>query len=127
MPSRVQRFASRDRQSACATGLGERAGGEAVLGLQRAFQVAGARSVLASLWQVPDEATRALMVRFYEKLWDRDEALPRLEALREAQLFMLREGRKRVALREDLVKFKEKRPQLPLYYWAGFVLSGDWR
>jgi CHAT domain-containing protein/tetratricopeptide (TPR) repeat protein len=113
--------------SACETGLGERAGGEGVLGLQRAFQVAGARSVVASLWEVPDEATRALMVRFYEKLWDRKKPLPRLEALRQAQLLMLREGRKRLALREDLEKDKGKAPRLPPYYWAGFVLSGDWR
>jgi CHAT domain-containing protein/tetratricopeptide (TPR) repeat protein len=113
--------------SACETGLGERAGGEGVLGLQRAFQVAGARSVVASLWEVNDVATRDLMVAFYEKLWDRKKPLPRLEAMREAQLVMLREGRKRVALREDLEKFKDKGTRLPPYYWAGFVLSGDWR
>jgi CHAT domain-containing protein/tetratricopeptide (TPR) repeat protein len=113
--------------SACETGLGETAGGEGVLGLQRAFQVAGARSVVASLWAVDDEATRALMVAFYEKLWHRKKPLSRLEAMRQAQLLMLREGRRRIMVRADPEKDKEKSPRLPPFYWAGFVLSGDWR
>jgi CHAT domain-containing protein len=74
--------------SACETGLGAVAGGEGILGLQRAFQLAGAKTVVASLWQVSDEATLALMVEFYRNLWER--RLGRLEALREAQLAMLR-------------------------------------
>jgi CHAT domain-containing protein/lipopolysaccharide biosynthesis regulator YciM len=73
--------------SACETGLGESAGGEGLLGLQRAFQVAGARSVVASLWQVDDRATRALMERFYDNLWNKK--LSKLEGLRQAQLWML--------------------------------------
>jgi CHAT domain-containing protein/Tfp pilus assembly protein PilF len=108
--------------SACETGLGELAGGEGVLGLQRAFQVAGARSVVASLWKVDDEATRKLMSRFYEELWQKGR--PRLEALRQAQLIMLREGYKRgMALRTKA----EKGDRVPPFYWAAFVLSGDWR
>jgi CHAT domain-containing protein len=120
--------------SACETGLGESAGGEGVLGLQRAFQVAGARATLTSLWQVPDEATAALMQRFYDNLWRR--RMTRLEALREAQLWLLREGRrhpevarglKRGAAREDATAGEEAAGRLPPLYWAAFVLSGDWR
>jgi tetratricopeptide (TPR) repeat protein len=70
--------------SACETGLGERAGGEAVYGLVRAFHVAGARDVAATLWKVDDEATCALMVLFYRQLWQ--EKQPPIEALRRAQL-----------------------------------------
>ena len=68
--------------SACETGLGRTAGGEGVLGLQRAFGEAGCRTVIASLWKVDDEATRALMGHFYRCLWE--EGLPPLEALRRA-------------------------------------------
>jgi CHAT domain-containing protein/Tfp pilus assembly protein PilF len=113
--------------SACETGLGEEAGGEGLLGLQRAFQLAGARSVVASLWQVDDKATRELMVRFYENLWKRK--LPRLEALRQAQLWMLKEGAGRGMV--DVRVPKERLPvedgRLAPYYWAAFSLSGDWR
>jgi CHAT domain-containing protein/tetratricopeptide (TPR) repeat protein len=143
--------------SACETGLGQVAGGEGLLGLQRAFQEAGARSVLASLWQVDDESTRQLMERFYENLWQK--RLGKLEALREAQLALLRQGSKRgegtkrpVDPKEGAqgksleaqglqrgegtkrpIDPKEKARAKPLeartspFFWAGFVLSGDWR
>ena len=75
--------------SACETGLGKAAGGEGLLGLQRAFQSAGARTVVASLWKVDDDATRALMVEFYRNRWER--RLSKLESLRQAQLKMMRE------------------------------------
>jgi CHAT domain-containing protein len=110
--------------SACETGLGEVAGGEGVLGLQRAFQTAGARSVVASLWKVDDKATRQLMIDFYDNLWQKKMA--KAEALRQAQLKMLREG----AQDRGLVKIEQpvgKDQRMPPYYWAGFVLSGDWR
>jgi CHAT domain-containing protein/Flp pilus assembly protein TadD len=111
--------------SACETGLGETAGGEGLLGLQRAFQVAGARSVVASLWQVDDKATRALMERFYDNLWAKK--MPKLDALRDAQLWMLREGGRR-GLDLEIVKGGQPgEPRLPPRYWAAFVLSGDWR
>jgi CHAT domain-containing protein len=113
--------------SACETGLGKSAGGEGILGLQRAFAVAGARTVVASLWQVDDRATRALMSDFYAAAWDTEKVISRAEALRQAQLKMLKDG----AARGGIVKLKPPRgkptPRLPPYYWAGFVLSGDWR
>ena len=111
--------------SACETGLGPVAGGEGVLGLQRAFQVSGARTVVATLWKVSDEPTRQLMERFYENLWDRK--MPKLEALRQAQLDMLREGPKRGMAIVRKEGEPEKPRRVPPYYWAAFVLSGDWR
>jgi CHAT domain-containing protein len=104
--------------SACETGLGQSAGGEGVLGLQRAFQVAGARTVVASLWEVPDEATRALMTRAYENWWSGKQS--KLEGLIEAQRRMLKEG-------VPGPDGKPGRGRTPPYYWAAFVLSGDWR
>jgi CHAT domain-containing protein len=115
--------------SACETGLGETAGGEGVLGLQRAFQVAGAKTVFSTLWSIPDEATQVLMARFYDNLWSKK--MGKLQALHEAQLWMLREGRthpgvQRGVVREDEPETK-RNGRLPPYYWAAFVLSGDWR
>jgi CHAT domain-containing protein len=127
--------------SACETGLGEVAGGEGVFGLQRAFHLAGARSVVASLWKIDDAATQALMQEFYHNLWEKK--LPKLEALRRAQLAMLlhydaKAGRLRspgtavpvdpAELAAARAKLRTSgRPPLPPLYWAGFVLSGDWR
>jgi CHAT domain-containing protein len=70
--------------SACETGLGLVGGGEGVFGLQRAFHLAGAHKLVASLWKVDDEATAALMAVFYDQLWRQDK--PPIEALRAAQL-----------------------------------------
>jgi CHAT domain-containing protein/tetratricopeptide (TPR) repeat protein len=94
--------------TACKTGLGEIAGGEGVFGLQRAFHTAGASSVVASLWQVDDETTQKLMETFYRNLADGKGS--KAEALRRAQIEMLREG-----LGDG------PHP----YYWAGWVISGD--
>ncbi len=107
--------------SACETGLGEVAGGEGLLGLQRAFQVAGAHSVVASLWIIGDEPTRALMARFYENLWRKGQ--PPAQALRDAQLSMLRGSLWRGTLKRETDGSKSDR--LPPLYWAAFVLSTD--
>ena len=64
--------------SACESAVGTSTRGEGLMGLQRAFQVAGARSLVSSLWSVEDNATAALMDEFYANLWSR--RLPRLEA-----------------------------------------------
>jgi CHAT domain-containing protein/Tfp pilus assembly protein PilF len=108
--------------SACETGRGAVAGGEGVLGLQRALQISGARSVLASLWKVSDAETHQLMREFYKRLWS-ERPLARAEALRQAQLWMLEHARPRGLVRIDAARGGP----LPPYYWAAFVLSGDWR
>jgi CHAT domain-containing protein/tetratricopeptide (TPR) repeat protein len=122
--------------SACETGLGEVAGGEGVFGLQRAFHVAGCKNVVASLWQVDDEATAALMALFYDKLWR--EGLPPLEALRQAQLTLYRHPERIGALARargpDFDRVARRPPEArpaaaraPARLWAGFVLSGAGR
>jgi CHAT domain-containing protein/tetratricopeptide (TPR) repeat protein len=122
--------------SACETGLGEVAGGEGVFGLQRAFHVAGCKNVVASLWQVDDEATAALMGLFYHKLWK--EGLPPVEALRQAQLTLYRHPERIAALSRRRGPDFEETAALPAAaptsearaaarLWAGFVLSGSGR
>ena len=61
-------------------GIGQEPGGEGILGLQRAFQVAGCKTTITSLWQVHDEATQTLMAEFYRNLWIKK--LGKLESLR---------------------------------------------
>jgi CHAT domain-containing protein len=119
--------------SSCETGLGEVAGGEGVFGLQRAFHLAGARTVVASLWKVDDAATQALMAEFYRNLWQR--RLSKLESLRQAQLATLRSfgprcGNVRAAgLERPIAPGQEGQPWpgkgTPPLFWATWVLSGD--
>jgi CHAT domain-containing protein/tetratricopeptide (TPR) repeat protein len=97
--------------SACETGLGAVQVGEGVLGLRRAFQLAGARTVLASLWKVPDTETEQLMTSFLRR-WLKGKG--KAEALRNAQLDLIQ------ALRASAT-----RRQAPPLYWAGFVCHGD--
>ena len=126
--------------SACETGLGGMTKGEGILGLQRAFQIAGAKSVVTTLWRINDDATCALMTDFYDNLWQKK--MPKIEALRQAQLKMLRTGvshidnvagRAAASAASRGLKFTDDQLQpdenrrLPPYYWAPFVLSGDWR
>jgi CHAT domain-containing protein len=115
--------------SACETGLGESLEGEGVLGLQRSLQLAGCRSVVASLWKVDDQATSALMQQFYHNVWTKK--LGKLEALRQAQISMLRRydwqaGTLRGDKRLSPTKQRgDDFSQTPPAYWAAFVLSGD--
>lgn len=93
--------------SACNTGRGEWRAGEGVFHLGRAFRMAGVRSLVLSLWQVPDQATSRLMPRFYEGL---KEGMTKSTALRKAKLAYLDEA--------------DPAMSSP-YFWAGFVLIGD--
>lgn len=78
--------------SACETGLGDIRDGEGVLGLRWAFHIAGAHALVMSLWQVPDEQTRQLMIAFYKHIQGKKK-LDAASALRAAQLKMLRARR----------------------------------
>jgi CHAT domain-containing protein len=98
--------------SACDTGVGEVRAGEGVLGLRRAFQVAGARTVVMSLWPVDDEATRQWMTGVYERRFVRGAGIA--EAVRESSLEQLRRRRRTGASTHP-------------FYWAGFIAAGDWR
>ncbi len=106
--------------SACDTGLGEELGGEGLIGLTRAFQYAGARSVLASLWNVQDQATSELMIRFYKHLL---AGLTKDQALQAAQQEFIR-GPIEVTNDQGERVLKDFRSP---YYWAGFQLYGDWQ
>src|SRR5262249_32587453 len=100
--------------SACETGLGQMQIGEGVLGLRRAFQLAGAQTVLASLWKVPDAETEKLMAAFFER-WLALRAGP-ADALRQAQLQLIRELRRSA---------DPQRQAAPPLYWAGFICHGQ--
>src|SRR5262249_4446578 len=98
--------------SPCQTGQGVGRYGRGVQGLQQAFRAAGARAVVATLWPVDDAATSVLIERFYTNLWEKK--LPKLEALRQAQLAVLRDPGI-VARRRDELKrgIEEKDGKLP--------------
>lgn len=89
--------------SACETGLGHVVAGEGVFGLRRAFATAGARTLVMSLWKVPDEETRLLMVGFYQRVLS---GVPRAAALRQAQ---------------DELQRTHPHP----FYWGAFICQGD--
>ncbi len=132
--------------SACETAMGKVQAGEGTLGLQRAFQIAGARATVTSLWSVSDAATALLMEEFYSRLWGKEKLTP-AEALRQAQLFVLKSpgtvaeyqgrllkslpaaerGRLRGAGKDalPLPPAGKEGPRSPIAWWAAFVLSGD--
>jgi CHAT domain-containing protein/Tfp pilus assembly protein PilF len=92
--------------SACETALTDVQGGQGLLGLTRAFQIAGARKVVASLWQVSDLATTVLMAKFYENL---KQGFDESVALQQAQQSLLRQGE----------------PLTHPFYWSAFQCYGD--
>jgi CHAT domain-containing protein/tetratricopeptide (TPR) repeat protein len=94
--------------SACQTALGKDVRGEGLISLTRAFMYAGAPRVVASLWRVPDQATAELMKRFYRAMLS--EHVKPAAALQAAQISLQ----------------KDKRWEAP-YYWAGFILQGEWK
>lgn len=94
--------------SACQSALGEEIKSEGLNGLTRGFMYAGAARVVASLWKVDDEATAELMKRFYTYMIEKN--MPPSKALRQAQL--------------DMPTIREMWG--PSFYWAGFVLQGEW-
>jgi CHAT domain-containing protein/tetratricopeptide (TPR) repeat protein len=98
--------------SACETGLGEMRTGEGVLGLRRAFRVAGAKTLIMTLWLVEDEPTRAWMALLYERRFV--DRLATADAVNRATLESLQHRR-----REGVSTHP--------FYWAGFVAAGDWR
>lgn len=93
--------------SACNTALGRAVEGEGLIGLTRAFQHAGARSVIATLWAIPDRSTAGFMMELYGAL---RAGKSKDEALRAAQLAQIRSSSK-------------SQP----FYWAAFQLFGDWQ
>ena len=95
--------------SACETGLGEVSEGEGVYGLRRAFQMAGARTVVSALWPVSDEATAEMMGELYGRS---DESLP--EAMRRIQIERIKELRSGGQVEHP-------------FPWGAFIAMGDWR
>jgi CHAT domain-containing protein/predicted negative regulator of RcsB-dependent stress response len=94
--------------SACETGLGKEIKGEGLIGLTRGFMYSGAPRVVASLWNVDDLATAELMKLFYQRMLK--DALTAGAALRAAQL-----------------EFSRQKRWASPYFWAGFVLHGEWK
>lgn len=93
--------------SACQTALGKDVKGEGFVGLTHSFLSAGSKSVVASLWKVDDRATAALMAEFYDSMLQK--GMTPAAALRAAKLKLM----------------KDPRWSAP-YYWAGFVLQGEY-
>jgi len=98
--------------SACETGLGKLLAGDGVFGLRRAFQVAGTRTVITSLWPVDDAATEQWMSSLYRKRFA--DRMDTAQAVRQASL-------------EILARRRERGLSTHPFYWAGFVAVGEWR
>ncbi len=106
--------------SACESALGREMSGEGLIGLTRAFQYAGARTVAASLWSVADQVTAELMARFHRHL---AAGLPKDQALRAAQLELIREPLEITTASGQALEMDASAP----FFWAAFQLFGDWK
>jgi CHAT domain-containing protein len=94
--------------SGCETALGKKIRGEGFVGLTRGFMYAGAKAVIASLWRVEDAATAEFMRHFYDAMIHNDE-------------------HPAAALRYAKLKIADDHRWQKPYYWAAFVIQGDWR
>lgn len=92
--------------SACETGISQTKRGDELIGLTRALIYAGAPSVIVSLWSVYDPSTRELMVELYRQLKSGKD--------------------KATALQQAQIKIMSKEEYSHPYYWAPFILVGDW-
>ena len=90
--------------SACQTALGK-ISGEGIIGLSRAFLIAGSRSVLVSLWNISDEATAIFMLQFYQ--------------------YYFKSGNKGLALQKTIQQFQNHNDYSHPIYWSGFTLVGS--
>jgi CHAT domain-containing protein len=95
--------------SACETALGKEVKGEGLVGLTRGFMYAGAERVVATLWKVDDKASAELMKHFYQQMLGQNRQRP-AAALRAAQVEIWKQGHWRSP-----------------YYWAAFILQGEWK
>lgn len=94
--------------SACETGFNEQKPGDELIGLTRAFLYSGTKSIMVSLWRVNVVSTLKLMESFYKKI--KNEKMSKAEALQKAQIEMMRDEQ-----------------YFHPYYWAPFILIGDWK
>jgi CHAT domain-containing protein len=111
--------------SACETGMGgNAANGREVDGLGITAQRKGAKAVISSLWEVDDSSTGELMADFYKRWADGAGKVEKVEALRQAQLDLLRGM---IAPKPDPMNPNQPSSFEHPYYWAPFVLMGNWR
>jgi CHAT domain-containing protein len=96
--------------SACETGIGEVKTGEGVFGLRRAFIQAGTRSLVMSMWSVPDRETKELMIQFYKNI--QSGKMSRCQALRQASL-------------EEMMIARQRYGHANPFYWGAFVFLGE--